>query len=109
MAVVEIEILGRRYSLQSDRDPSHVQGVASFVDQQLRDLSGNQPESVRREHAILVALNIASELFLLRETSDQLADQLDTSLGALLVQVDEALADLPATTGSLTGIEAVRT
>ena len=72
MAVVEIEILGRRYALQSDRNPEHVQSVAAYVDEQLRQMARGGLSSVDRDDAVLVALNIASELFLVKEKSEDL-------------------------------------
>ena len=80
MPVVEIEILGRRYALQSDRDPAHVQSVAAFVDEQLRQVGNSSPSGVTREDAILVALNIASELALVKQKSEDLAQSLDRRL-----------------------------
>lgn len=92
MPVVEIEILGRRYALQSDRDPAHVQAVASYVDEQLRQIGGGSPSNVKREDAILVALNIASELFLARHKSEDLAKSLDRRLASLVTLIDRSVA-----------------
>jgi cell division protein ZapA (FtsZ GTPase activity inhibitor) len=106
MAVVQIEILGRRYSLQSDLDPEHVQAVARYVDSQLRELAGGHADQVRRDHAILAALNTASELFLLREAHGGLVDEIADRLSPLLAQVDALAADYPLS--SSVGLEAVR-
>ena len=92
MAVVEIEILGRRYALQSDRDPSHVQAVASHVDEQLRQMARDGLSSVNRDDAVLVALNIASELFLVKEKSEALAQSLDRRLSSLITLIDHGVA-----------------
>jgi cell division protein ZapA len=100
MAVVEIEILGRRYSLRSERDPAHVRAVAAHVDTQLRELVGGRQDAVGRDHAILVALNIASELFLLREQADDLAVELAARLGRLLDEVERALPSSPTSEAS---------
>ena len=88
MPVVEIEILGRRYALQSDRDPAHVQSVAAFVDEQLRQVGNSSPSGVTREDAILVALNIASELALVKQKSEDLAQSLDRRLASLVTLID---------------------
>ncbi len=92
MPVVQIEILGRRYALQSDRDPEHVRSVAAYVDEQLREVSGNRPSAVQRDHAILAALNIASELFLVREKSQDLATSVDRRLASLVTLLDQSAA-----------------
>jgi len=103
MGVVEIEILGRRYALRSDRPPEHLKAVAAFVDGKLRELAGGRPASVQRDHAILAALNIASELFHLKRQRSQTARSLDASLGSLVALIDEAVSEeaVDATEGSL--------
>lgn len=101
MGLVEIEILERRYTLQSDRNPEHVKAVAAYVDEQLRAVAGGSPDSVRRDHAILTALNIASELFSERELRGGLADEADRSLAALQALLDRDLAIPTGNTGSV--------
>lgn len=93
MPVVQIEILGRRYALQSDRDPDHVRTVAAYVDEQLLEVSGGRPSAVQRDHAILAALNIASELFLLRERSGELAASVDRRLQSIVALIDQSVVD----------------
>jgi len=90
LPVVQIEILGKRYALQSDRDPAHVREVAAYVDSQLREVSGNRPSAVQRDHAILAALNIASELFLVRERGQDLATSVDRRLQSLVTLLDQS-------------------
>lgn len=103
MEVVEIEILGRRYTLQSDRPASHVKQVASFVDGRLRELAGGGASAVQRDHAILAALNIASELFLLRDRTTRFRGAVGDTLDHLVSRIDSAVApttDSPEEPGS---------
>jgi cell division protein ZapA (FtsZ GTPase activity inhibitor) len=93
MPVVEIEILGRRYSLRSERPPEHLHAVAAYVDERLLEVSGGRPTLVQRDHAILAALNIASELFLLRDRSEHLARSVDRGLQTVLALVDRAVGE----------------
>jgi len=93
MGVVEIEILGRRYALRSDRPPEHLRAVATYVDGKLRELSGGRPASVQRDHAILAALNIASELFHVQRQCSLDSRSLDARLGSLVALIDEAVDD----------------
>lgn len=93
MPVVQIEILGRRYALQSDREPRHVRAVAAYVDGQLRDMTGGRASAVQRDHAILAALNIASELFLLRERSGELASSVERRLQSIVALIDQSVVD----------------
>jgi len=91
MAVVQIEILGRVYALTSDRPPEHLHAVSAFVDRRLREIAGGRPDTVRRDHAILAALNIASELFLLRESGEKLAESLDARIGEVMELIDQTI------------------
>jgi cell division protein ZapA (FtsZ GTPase activity inhibitor) len=97
MEVVEIEILGRRYTLQSDRPAGHIKQVALFVDGRLRELAGGSASAVQRDHAILAALNIASELFLLRDRTTRFRGALSETLDHLVTRIDSAVS---ASTGS---------
>jgi cell division protein ZapA (FtsZ GTPase activity inhibitor) len=98
LPVVEIEILGRRYALQSDREPTHIQSVASFVDEQLRQMARGGVSTVNRDDAVLVALNIASELFLVKEKSEDLARSLDRRISSIITLIDHGGV---VTTGSV--------
>ena len=91
MEVVQIEIAGRRYTLRSGRPPAHIQAVADFVDERLREVTGGSVAAVQRDHAILAALNIASELFLLRERRDEMAMVVESSLDRLVARIDEVV------------------
>lgn len=90
--IVEIEILGRRYALQSDRDPAHVEAVAFHVDEQLRQMASAGVSSVTRDDAVLVALNIASELFLAKEKGDEFVRSMDRRLSSLITLIDHGVA-----------------
>ncbi|HCP46631.1 MAG TPA: hypothetical protein DIU15_11335 [Deltaproteobacteria bacterium] len=91
MGVVQIEILGRVYALTSDRPPEHLQAVSAFVDRRLREIAGGRPDTVRRDHAILAALNIASELFLLRDSGEKLAESLDARLCEVMELIEQTI------------------
>ena len=100
MEVVEIQIVGRRYTLRSERPAVHLQAVAHFVDEKLREVTGGDPSSVQRDHVILAALNIASELFLLRARRDELADAVEDTIDLLLERIQMVLGDEDVDSGS---------
>ncbi len=93
MEVVEIQIVGRRYSLRSERPAEHLQAVARYVDEKLREVTGGDPALVQRDHVVLAALNIASELFLVRARRDELADAVDGTVESLLERIQMVLGD----------------
>ncbi len=59
-----IKIMGQEYRVRSDSDPEHLQQVASYVDEVLREVSQSTPDT--QNAAVLAALNMASELLELR-------------------------------------------
>ena len=91
MEVVQIEIVGRRYTLRSERPPGHIQAVADFVDERIREVTGGSASAVQRDHAILAALNIASELFLLRERRDELALVAESAIDELVDRIEQVI------------------
>jgi cell division protein ZapA (FtsZ GTPase activity inhibitor) len=93
MQVVEVEILGRRFAIRSERAPEHLEQVAAVVDRRLRELCAGAP--MQREHGILLALNLASELTLLKEERDTLLDALAQDVDAAIGQIEPLLP--PAT------------
>ncbi len=63
--MITVKILGKEYRIRSDVDPEHLERVAKHVDQLLRDAQRGTPDT--QDAAILVALNLASDLLRLRD------------------------------------------
>jgi cell division protein ZapA (FtsZ GTPase activity inhibitor) len=61
--VVTVDIGGQQYPIRSALDPTYVAELAAYVDQKMRAASDAAPASDGLGVAILVALNIADELF----------------------------------------------
>ncbi len=61
--VVHVDIHGQRYPIRSSLDAKYVAQLASYVDQKMRAASEAAPASDTFGLAVLVALNIADELF----------------------------------------------
>ena len=60
-----VKILEREYRIRSDADPDHLDAVASYVDQVLREVRKSTPDT--QDASVLAALNIASELLRTRQ------------------------------------------
>ena len=95
--VVTVEIGGQQYPIRSALDPTYVAELAAYVDQKIRAASDAAPASDGLGVAILVALNIADELFraLSKQSSviNQRALQLEQLLDDVLSQSDPAGAN----------------
>jgi cell division protein ZapA len=99
-SVITVEIAGQRYQIRSALDERYVTELAAFVDQKMRSAADSAPSSDMLGLAVLVALNIADELF--RERNQQ-QQQHTTASGDLNERamrleriVDEALAQVAA-------------
>ncbi len=60
-----VKILEREYRIRSDADPAHLDAVATYVDQVLREVRKSTPDT--QDASVLAALNIASELLRTRK------------------------------------------
>ena len=69
---VKVSIVGQEFTIRSDATPEHTREVAAYVDRTIRGImqSGAVVESSKA--AILAALQITSELFVARETTESL-------------------------------------
>lgn len=59
-----VRILGKEYRLSGEEDPAHLEAVAVYLDQLLREIQRTLPDT--QEAAMLAALNLASKLVSLR-------------------------------------------
>jgi cell division protein ZapA (FtsZ GTPase activity inhibitor) len=59
---VTVSIDGKQVPLRSDAEPAYLEELASYVERQLREIQVGKPVNPYRT-AVLVALNIADELF----------------------------------------------
>jgi len=62
--VTAVRILGREYRIRNAGDAEHARAVASYVDGVMREIQASVPDT--QDAPILAALNIASELLVLR-------------------------------------------
>jgi len=85
--VVTVEIAGQQYPIRSALDPTYVVELAAYVDEKMRTASDAAPASDGLGVAILVALNIADELF------RALAQQ-STALNQRALQLEQLLDDV---------------
>jgi cell division protein ZapA (FtsZ GTPase activity inhibitor) len=70
---IAIKILGQEYRVRSDAEAAHLEIVAEYVDGVLRKLRRTTPDT--QDAAILAALNIASDLLMLRDQAGIPADR----------------------------------
>jgi cell division protein ZapA len=99
-SVITVEIAGQRYPIRSTLDERYVTELAAYVDQKMRAAADAAPASDMLGLAVLVALNVADELFRERNQQQQQHTVASGDLNERAMRleriVDEALAQVAA-------------
>ncbi len=93
--VITVEIAGQRYPIRSSLDATYVTELASYVDVKMRAAADAAPASDVLGLAVLVALNVADELFRARQKRRETDGTLNDRALRLERLLDDALAQLP--------------
>jgi len=94
MSVVTVEIAGQRYPIRSGLDERYIAELAAYVDQKMRAAMNSAPESDLLGLAILVALNIADDVFRARQQESNVHGELNERALRLEALVDDVLAQM---------------
>lgn len=84
----QIELMGRAFRIRSEDGPQHVAAVASYVNQHIAAVVDGQPQVAVQNALLLASLNMADELFKLRERHDALRDRIRSQSRVLLERLD---------------------
>ena len=92
---VDVSLLGQRFTVRTERDDEYVASLARHVSRQLDEVR-KQTRAVSTHHlALLVALNLADQLFQREEELLKLKQGLRVKTNDILQNVKTALAHLP--------------
>jgi len=75
--VVDVEIMGQKFSVKSDADENYIRTVADYVDEKLRELLKSARPTAQFNVAIMAALNIADEYHQLKEKHETVLNRLN--------------------------------
>ena len=95
-SVVTVEIAGQRYPIRSGLDERYVAELAAYVDQKMRVATDSTPTTDLLGLAVLVALNIADELFRARTEQSSAHGEINERAMRLERLVDDVLAQAAA-------------
>jgi cell division protein ZapA len=93
---VSIEIAGQVLSIRSDEGPEYVQELAEYVDAHLRELGGGRRSYSLQRVALLVAMQIADELFREKDLRQRYRAKVEARLESLEVALAAHEAQLAA-------------
>lgn len=89
--VVTIEILGRRYKIESEHDPKTIRELAAWVDERIRRVHRATEPGDAVSAAVLAALNIADDYFQTRRALERREKETVERTRSLAKQLREAL------------------
>jgi cell division protein ZapA len=92
--VVTVEIFGQRYPIRSALEERYVAELAGYVDAKMRAAADVAPTSDMLGLAVLVALNVADELFRARAQQSEAHGEINERALRLERIVDEVLAQV---------------
>ena len=88
---MKIEIYDQVYHVRGEQDEAHMTELASFVDEKMREVAEATHTVDSLRVAVLSALNIADELFELREKQDAIDGPLRKRVERCVSLVEKAL------------------
>ncbi|MDD5672973.1 MAG: cell division protein ZapA [Chitinivibrionales bacterium] len=74
---IHVQIHGDEYSIKSDTDEETIKKVAEYVNAKIIEIQEKTASRDRSKVAVLAAMNIAGELFELRQQYDQHQKQIE--------------------------------
>lgn len=87
---VEVEIFGQTFRVAAgDATPAYIQQLAEYVDERMRALAPVAKAMPLTRMAVLAALNIADDLFKLRDHYEQFSHLFNTKTDHLIALVQE--------------------
>lgn len=91
---VEVSLLGQRFTVRSDKDEAYLHQVASFVNRKFEELRRQTRTASSHQLALLVAMNLADELFRAEERHAGVRADLRRRSEHVLESIDTALSEI---------------
>jgi cell division protein ZapA (FtsZ GTPase activity inhibitor) len=90
---VDVTLLGQQFAVRSDRDEAYVHALANFVGKKFEEMKRQARAASAQQLTLLVALNLADELF--QTVERQAASRLEVRrrTEALVEKLNAAMAD----------------
>jgi cell division protein ZapA len=88
---VKIEIFDQSYSIQAEQNEDYLRELASYVDTKMRAVAESTRTVDTVKVAVLAALNIADEMFTLRQRQEKIEGPLRKRVEKCVALVEKAL------------------
>ena len=91
---VSVEIYHGKYNIsKEDREPLYISTLAKYIDEKMNEIANTSHIVDSRKVAVLTALNIADELFKLKENKGISDERITKETKELVKLLDEVLKD----------------
>ena len=87
-----VDIGGQQYPIESEIDPLQVQSIAKFVKEKLDEVRTNTGEASTSRMTVLACLNIAEELFRLRDEYEKFRTKVNRKSDELISDICSVLS-----------------
>jgi cell division protein ZapA len=86
-----VEIFGEEYHVRGDDENGYLQGLADLIDRKMREVAEHVKTGDKARIAILVALNLADELFQAQNRQEGERVEIREKVAALTQELSQAL------------------
>ncbi len=91
----DITVMGRNFSVLSDKGEEYVDRVVRYVNERAREIGESSENATASDIAILVALNIAEERFGAEEEKENLCSRFEDGIEELISYIDNKSTIFP--------------
>ena len=89
--LIQVEILGREYTVKSDEGEERVKDIAAYVNRKIKEVSESGQTVSTLNLAILAALNIANDYFKAVEGQKNFWQSIETRSDRLIAMIDSKI------------------
>lgn len=83
MGSTEVYILGQKYTIKGDAPEEYIRELAAYVDKKLKEVHNASPNITPVKASILAALDIADELFRMKNQQEEMTKYIEEKAATL--------------------------
>ena len=91
----EIRVIGRELSVLSDKGDEYVSKIVRYINERAKEIKDVSEDVTTSDIAILVALNVAEELFKEKEEKKDLHSRFENEVDGLISYIDKKSKLIP--------------
>ena len=88
--LIEVEIFGQTFTVNSEDDETYVRQLASYVDQRMRQVGGTSKTAVPLRVAIMAAMSIADEYYKASSREAEIEQEAARLSAVLLERIEQS-------------------